>query len=72
MVGGGAQQNVAKANAMNSPTAKMHKKQRQAQIEKHGNVQQDQFFDERLAARSKQNEMYKINRKIGGIKEYYG
>jgi hypothetical protein len=59
MVGGGAQQNVAKANAMNSPTAKMHKKQRQAQIEKHGNVQQDQFFDERLAARSKQNEMYK-------------
>jgi len=44
---------------MNSPTAKMHKKQRQAQIEKHGNVQQDQFFDERLAARSKQNDMYK-------------
>lgn len=59
MVGGSTQQKISQSNAMNSPTAKMHKKQREAQIEKHGNVQQDQFFDERLSARSKQNEMYK-------------
>jgi hypothetical protein len=59
---GNAQDTVAKADALNNPTAKMHKKAREKQIERQGNVQQAEFFDERLGKRTQQNEMYKNRR----------
>jgi hypothetical protein len=56
---GDLKKSQSKADAMNDPTATMHRRSREAQIKRKGHVQQGEFFDEQLDMRKQQSDSYK-------------